>query len=583
MVNVCIAIAVARPEGGLDPLPGALSGAAAIANWAVRLGYRTVVITDAKPMLPVSLARLKAEIQPLLSDPEEKLNRVIVAFSGHGLMRDVSQELWLLSNWKTGTNEAIDVNRFKLRLRSYRPNQITIIGDACRTFSPESAGDLNGSPVLDRASPNTGDVLFDVILATEPGEPALHTPPTAPRPYCVLSHVLVKALWGQYEEAVDRQRPDGPVITSDTLRNALVKHLKPEAERLNAIQRPEVSTGFVPPDNVYARVADLGAPPHLESPSPSPPSPSPTFDHRLHGTEVLFRQLRLPRPESFNAGVDILKQRYHLDGRPPEFVSRTGVQVAGSGMRFVSTHTASEDLRAKDGEWIEFQAKAPGPLLIQCEDGRWIGAAAYPEFLVSIVVGERGAESVIYRPYGMFSAELPSARAVAQLNLGLLSNMSALDLAAQLRPFRHIDPVMGVLSAYLYARAEDRDSIRRVGAQFASLGQPVPFDVALLAELDLKAKGDLLVADLPAVQARVPRTAAEEAVPQLFAATNPARVTIAGSFPWMRQGWGLLEGSSWEPSKILLNFLGALEPAPFTTLSNDAGIELVSLVKQGRL
>ena len=90
------------------------------------------------------------------------------------------------------------------------------------------------------------------------------------------------------------------------------------------------------------------------------------------------------------------------------------------------------------------------------------------------------------------------------MRAGTLTGNDALDVAVRIRTDKHIDPVLGALAAYLYDAVGDRDNIRRIAYFYASAGETVPFDVALLADLRGTIHDGRLVVDVPAVPARTP-------------------------------------------------------------------------------
>lgn len=56
--RIFVAIAVSRPGGGLDPLPGAITAAERMAAWAQGQGYITVLLhDDILPEITVELLR----------------------------------------------------------------------------------------------------------------------------------------------------------------------------------------------------------------------------------------------------------------------------------------------------------------------------------------------------------------------------------------------------------------------------------------------------------------------------------------------------------------------------------------------
>ena len=224
------------------------------------------------------------------------------------------------------------------------------------------------------------------------------------------------------------------------------------------------------------------------------------------------------------------------------------------------------------------------PLLVQLADGRWTGAAAMPRLIATFSLGADGVVSLIYRPVGWQAGGDKTERVIAALRTGALRTEDALDVAAGLRDGKMEDPVLGVLAAYLYDSIGDVDSIRRMAFFYAHFGQAVPFDVAMLARLGAERAPDgTIVAQIPAVRARPPASDAEEQRRGNSVATPARPAPVAGLFPWLRQGWALLEEE--DPSPLFLTGLPDLQSglarAPFTTLDAEHGQRLKSLVFPG--
>ena len=136
-----------------------------------------------------------------------------------------------------------------------------------------------------------------------------------------------------------------------------------------------------------------------------------------------------------------------------------------------------------------------------------------------------------------------------------------------------------------YDSVGDRDSIRRIAFFFTVENQPIPFDVALLADLRGSwGDGHLRVA-VPAVRRREPRTAAEIAHQDYFADTAAVDdALVTNGFPWLRQGWDLLDTARRfrvHPAVVdIAKTRGAVLPFPFVTLSLDAGRFIADLIEQ---
>lgn len=164
---------------------------------------------------------------------------------------------------------------------------------------------------------------------------------------------------------------------------------------------------------------------------------------------------------------------------------------------------------------------------------------------------------------------------------GILDN--PYDLAARLRPQKHKDPVLGALAAYAYARVGGTEDIRRLAYFYGEYGQAAPFDIILMARVPVKREGRNLVAEIPAVPEREPRSQEEQRRSFTYEATPPIRVRVAGGFPWLRQGWAYLEDNDNPQFRVLSRFAKALRRSLFTTLKADAGDELAALIRIGEV
>ncbi len=115
----------------LDYLPGALNGARAFHEWATALGYDARLVTDKEE--PVTAARLRGELDRLLTKDDRGIHRLLVYFAGHGLIREAEQALWLLSDWSRELR-AVNVEQLRRRLGYYGVEQVAIFADACRSL-----------------------------------------------------------------------------------------------------------------------------------------------------------------------------------------------------------------------------------------------------------------------------------------------------------------------------------------------------------------------------------------------------------------------------------------------------------------
>ena len=213
--NVAVSIGVAE-TGGFPFLPGAINAAKAFYGWADALKYELHLVTDETS--PVTFSRVRFEIEaalagatspPLKQDDERRvidaalsrakpIRRLILFFAGHGLIKEMEQGLWFLSD-SIPEQRVVDAERLRRRLYRFGIDQIAIIADACRSL-PKTVelADLNPdailgmSPQIRAAAPP-----IDKFVATQDGSNSYSIPGESPEEdRALFSSLLVEALWG---------------------------------------------------------------------------------------------------------------------------------------------------------------------------------------------------------------------------------------------------------------------------------------------------------------------------------------------------------------------------------------------------
>lgn len=277
---------------------------------------------------------------------------------------------------------------------------------------------------------------------------------------------------------------------------------------------------------------------------------------------------------------------YRNEKSPTHFETGSGFSLAGGkAKRALVGPEAVAERDDNNPDWWRvrdeklFVLRRPLPLLVELEDGRWLGTAAIPNFIQTFTVDEAGAVSVIYRPMNQPGAERRAEEAVARLRAGIVKAGAAYDYAVELRYGKHQDPMLGVLAAYLYDSQGDVDSIRQIGFYYARSNQPIPFDVAMLARVKAERRSGLIVAKIPKVAKREPRTENEANNNWSYDATEAIEGVVAGAFPWLRQGWTLVDdGDQPLMAEGLERVRDYLTSAPFTTLTREGGALLSQII-----
>jgi len=318
-------------------------------------------------------------------------------------------------------------------------------------------------------------------------------------------------------------------------------------------------------------------------------------------SEDLGSLIQLDREEADRRRTDAMRveaevrQGFLAQERPAHFETRAGFALAGArALRaWLGPRARAQDV--KEGAWWRIEPAHPGspfwasdgrleaplPLLIELDNGRWAGAAAMPGFIATFGVDPSGVTSLVCRQMEELDAH-PSEEAIAYHIAGTLTDKQLSDLIVKMRERKHQDPVLGVLACYLHNRAGDIDNIRRTAYYFAAVGQPIPFDIALLARLTAcQSQGGWLEVAIPPVEEASARPGRGVALPEYMRAKTPrATGIVAGAFPWLREGWALLdpEGESGLYPADLARIATEILPAPFTTLTPAGGAQLARLL-----
>lgn len=227
-------------------------------------------------------------------------------------------------------------------------------------------------------------------------------------------------------------------------------------------------------------------------------------------------------------------------------------------------------------------------ILVEFEDGNFAACVLMRDLVTRVAKSPAGPAVMMLQPYYSQYDEIQESitvaeSAIARLASGALDIAEASDLAANLRMIKHVNPVLGVISAYLYDAIGDLASIRRMSYFYVQNGQAIPFDIAFLGELYAHDRGDgVLVAMVPAQEQRKPRTEREAQLWWTTEATPAAEGVVGGRVPWLRQGWAFVVAPS-ESERLMTAglepLLPELLPSKFALLGPDGGRGLVSILQ----
>jgi hypothetical protein len=593
--DIFVSIAVSRPEGGLAKLPGALTGAKRMADWARSTKEYLVVHVDDSEH-DVSVERIRGLVEEAIEKVHETspLQRIVFYFAGHGAAQNTNDTLWLLSRWQTDPSEAIRVPILQRVLRTYQPAQVSFIGDSCRVVHKDFLDTL-GSAVLRRRDEAPSEFELDQFFAADAGEAAFMVRPQgATEAFCIFTDVLLDALEGGAPGSSIARPNIGSVVTSGQLAAYLRSAVPLKASKHNVVLTPVPRPGFIEPRDVYATLKESVTLEADERPPPPPdPDTVPTVPPNIDAKRA--RRERDRRREKVKSLAALFAEEDH----PPRFETRCGISIAGAEGQEIAAPPYAQITPDSEGNKTWFRVgksdvepmKRPfADLLVRVSRDHWAYAFAVPQFITALTIRNKASVGVISRQIGLQNEYRQTEDIVVRMNARLITGDESYDIAAMIREQKHEDFVSGIIAAYLYDSVGDIDNIRRIASYYVEHRQPVPFDVALLTDADIKlGPAYALKLDIPAVPERTPRTEIERRRAYTFAAM-PARpeASILGTMPLMRQGWTLLELSTWVGGKLeqWRDLLVATRPdltaAPFTTLRGGAAKHLAAAIRAGK-
>jgi hypothetical protein len=583
-VAIAIGVADATP---LPYLSGAVNGARAFHEWASQVGYDSRLLTDEDA--PVTLLRLRQELELVLEPADGTIHRMVLYFAGHGLIREAEEGLWLLSDWDS-EQRAVAVEVLKRRLYMHDIQQIAIFADCCRSLPRDIlAADLTPDGVLGRG-PNQPDKIppIDKFIATQDGTTAFMVPGASPEAdRCLFSGVLMEGLWAIKPEALSKVVKDK--VTSRSLGKYLEGEVPKRAESYSRKLVPNVSPTFPEGDDIYFYPGSGDAP--KPPPLPEWPAPANVVPMEIEEPERTRRSGEAAASRGsdeakrgLSSRSERLIKKIQEQQRPQHFETGAGFAVDGGLVKCVwTTPDVIAEPHGKPNWWrLRHQNNSilatSAPVLIEFNDGVFAAVAAMPSFITTVLRDGPGISALIYRKVDQpVETAAVAEKAIAKMESGALRAADATNLAVKLRLEKHNDPVLGVISAYLYDSIGDIDSIRRMAFYYTLYGQPIPYDIALLAQLRGKRRNNVIRTKVPAVRERKARTEGEQKYDWTRSATNAQDGEVGGSWPWMKQGWAFLDD---EPDLVALGLTKIsrhLVPGRFTTLNKKGAMLLAAI------
>jgi hypothetical protein len=466
--------------------------------------------------------------------------------------------------------------------------QIAIFSDSCRSLPPDiEVADLTPDPVLGRGPkrPESAPPI-DKFIAAQDGSATFMVPGANPEDdRCLFSGLLIEGLWGVHPDAFSAAFAGR--ITSNSLGTFLKSEVPKLAQRYQRKLIPNVSPTFPEGDNFYFGTGTAPVPPTFQ-PWPLPgavaamgPRARPSGIRQLERggavakSEPDFRYV--PKPAITQPGPSVAERIKTQEQADPGL--GTGFSVEGGDVCAIWTPPGVIAERYQRDNWwqVRMNHNLPFvPVLVEFADGMFAAITVIPNFTIALLREPRGIASLVYEPvYWQGEISTITKTAIGRMEVGGLRADDAVDLALEFRNLKHQALVLGVISAYLYDSIGDVDDIRQIAYYYASENQPIPYDVALLAQVRSELSGGLLRVRIPAVARHEPRTERERESAWAYSATPETVGVVGGFWPWMRQGWTFLDDLTPVESTLVdsrfFDLIPFVERGRFTTLNAEGG------------
>ncbi|MFG0675670.1 hypothetical protein [Delftia sp. WSY_7] len=617
----------------METLPGVLEAVDKMAEWAAK-SYDVCVFNDREN--PVDIASIRSVLTPKeddgTTDPSFLLDRkrIVVYFCGHGFA-DWPDQYFILSAGPNQWNERISANAFREALASYEPKQIAFISDACR--SPIALRGV-ANPVLDVLEGSPKNYQKDVFYSCQNGTSSFIAPAKDGQPaYPIFSSILLDALSGPRGANLDRilLTSNRQVVTSQSLADYLEEYVPSAALAVGQVQNTQCDAGFRPVEHIYAIFDDLPQEPDFgellgsaESShmgiselivdyfdvsnrlSENENGKSKNISHESAKFAAQFREqekFETRQNDRFKSSRSNWRRSLvdHIYGELKYKIPKPGLVVIGGKECNVSSQKIEWQRAAEDtveptphgAVKVFFDAKenlSPHGTTVCLEfNGSAISLIPMMPLMFCVCFPKtyeqniEGLESLSWKSFFGPNREpmgLSSVEALKGLTRGFLKSADAAKILESMRGKKHFDPMLGIVSAYLYKAAGDINNIRRMAFYYHYHEQPIPFDIALLSGIPLSKKDTGFFVDLPPVEAENPPYA--DSPRFTFEATREvASAPVAGLTPLLRAGWSYMQNSPHQFHKTCWEFIENLAPSPISTFAGKKAVAAISSAFKG--
>lgn len=541
-MKLCLTIGVSR-SSPLTPLPGAITVAHEISTWAQQSGFTTKLITD-EANSPVTIPRVRETLLAMLPRNDE-VELFIMHFAGHGFRTGAEQNVWLPSDWYQEMR-GISVEGLRRQLYRHGIKSLSIFSDACRSLPPDiETADIAEDPVLPRGPYDPVQPILDRFSAVMDGEKAFMLKGDQSSPArCIFSTVILEGLCGHRDEALDRHLPD--CVIPESLGLFAQARMREIGERYRLKCSPDVSTGIPREHAVYFQRGKSSAsnipPPRWPTPPEHPTQDKLIVEWNTHPFENIDTRATLEDWEttrkqryirnSFSIGSDFIGDGINLVvlGQTPKRIWATATARWNGGAERPNEYRIDVEDTAVQ-------------VLVEFPDGVVASAVVYRELITVLTRDKRGVIGwTCVDRWRQVQPQIENSIDVnANLQLGNLPADQVDQIAADLRETKHVNPVLGAISSYLYDYTGDIDSIRRMAYFYCYYNQAIPFDITFMGLLATKRHGRVYQATVPAVAARRQSPHNNGLPDWVTRATTEKQGNVAGFWPWLRQGWQFVE------------------------------------------
>jgi Caspase domain len=593
-----IIIAVSRYAGAYADLPGTIISARKLRKWAEHpdadCNYKVLYLADdVFKKIDVQLVREK------VSEFVENnfLDRLVVYFAGHGIVRSAGEQFWLLTNAANDLREGINVESFRRGLMKCNigthngevPGQLCIIGDACRNTGRDAI-DFSGDPILTSAAKMNTRIQLDRFLSTGLGDYSFQINEAEDRSaYCLFSEVLLGALWGEAQEAIEiEDHRFKPVVTNHSLAEYLEKEIRTRATEIEEEMEPDLLTGIRPPYNFYRRMsgslpqAMVGA----QDSQLLAAIPMAIHDPRESGRDEQWTAVQERRRKTFLEGKQLVERGFD-QGEFQEGEWYTGFRDYHSfnftvicdflpnliaAPRGVEVRVDRVDMFHEVQVFTTFNNGSP---ILISQDKQWTLTPHYPN-VVTVIFRDLPGDTLYYKPrsstWDTYLSDFSHLVRSAPLRAA-----AAKKFADKIRIGKKLFPHQSVTAGYLYEFSNDYDNIARTAHYMAENGRLVPFDLALLCAENIfwrEEDGQFIAfADLPAVE--VSQNFEEDRPYYAITAFEERKnVQLWGIAPIYTQGWSFMQTEKYLEIPESIRLIGEKTSGRSAASLTNEGLEM---------